>query len=68
MQIPDEMEEEFVKGIFVDKGSKENFCQVDPDQSQEYLNRRCKIAEGIVGITREPAELMTWILGVFLSF
>ena len=50
------------------KGSKENFCQVDPDQSQEYHNRRCKIAAGIVGITRGSAELMNWSLGDFKVF
>ena len=62
MQIPDEIKEEFVKGNFVVKGSKQNFCQVDPDQAQEWLNRRCKIAGGIVGITRAPSELMKWSL------
>ena len=35
MQIPDEIKEEFVKGHFVVKGSKQNFCHIDPDQAQE---------------------------------
>ena len=62
MQIPDELKEEFVKGNFVVKGSNQSFCQVDPDQAQEWQNRICKIAGGIVGITRTYSALMKWVL------
>ena len=62
MQIPVEIKEEFVRGNFVVKGSNQKFCQVDPDQAQEWLNRIYKIAGGIVGITKTNSALMKWCL------
>ena len=64
MQIPNEIREEFVKGNFVVKCSKQNFTQVDPDHAQEWQNRKCKIAGGIIGITRTPSALMKWSLSL----
>ena len=60
MQIPNEIRNEFVKGDFVVKCSKQKFSQVDPDHAQEWQNRKCKIAGGIKGITRTPSALMKW--------
>ena len=62
MQIPEEIKEEFLKGNFVVKCSKQSFSQVDPDHAQEWLNRRGKIAGGIIGITRTISALMNWNL------
>ena len=62
MQIPKEIKEEFLKGNFVVKCSKQSFSQVDPDHAQEWLNRRGKIAGGIIGITRTISALMNWNL------
>ena len=62
MQIPEAIREEFIKGDFVVKCSKQQFSQVDPDHAQEWLNRRSKIAGGIIGITRTTPALMKWNL------
>ena len=37
-KLPDEVKEEFCKGNFVVRGSDQQFNQVDPDHSQEWLN------------------------------
>ena len=62
MMIPDEVREEFMNGDFVVKGSKQQFSQVDPDHAQEWQNRKCKIAGGIIGITKTQSALMKWSL------
>ena len=36
--LPPEVEREFLAGNFVVKRTKQKFNQVDPDQSQEWLN------------------------------
>ena len=36
---------------------KSKFSQIDPDQSQEWLNGTSKKADGIVGITRTASAL-----------
>ena len=62
MAPPKEIKEEFLKGNFVVKCSKQCFSQVDPDHAQEQLNRRDKFAGGIIGITRTVSALMNWNL------
>ena len=61
-QLPVEIQTEFLKGNWVVKGSCRRFNQVDPDQSQEWLNGIGKRSGGIVGITRTPAALCRWTL------
>ena len=57
MQLPEEVKTEFDKGNWVVKGSPRRFNQVDPDQSQEWLNGTGKRGGGIVGITRTTSAL-----------
>lgn len=47
----------FEAGNFVVKQSNAKYNQVDPDQSQEWLNATGKKGGGIVGITRTPTAL-----------
>lgn len=61
-QLPSEVLEEFKQGNFVVKRSLGTFNQVDPDQSQEWLNATGKKGGGIVGITRTPSALSRWSL------
>ena len=62
MQIPEEIREEFLKGNFVVKFSNQRFSQVDLDHAQEWLNRKGKVAGGIIGMTRTTSALMKWTL------
>ena len=49
--------QEFMMGNFVIKRSKRRFNQVPADQATEWMNRMCKISNGIIGITRnDPAR------------
>ena len=61
-QLPIEVLSEFQDGNFVVKRSAGTFNQVDPDQSQEWLNATGKKGGGIVGITRTPSALSRWSL------
>jgi hypothetical protein len=61
-QLPAEVLSEFQQGNFVVKRSSLKFNQVDPDQSQEWLNAVGKTGGGIVGITRTPSALSRWAL------
>ena len=61
-RLPDEVLEEFRKGNFVVKISKSKYNQVDPDQSQEWLNGTGKRGGGIVGITKNVSALSRWAL------
>ena len=61
-QLPSEVKEEFSKGNFVVKRVKQSFNQVDPDQSQEWLNGTGKKGGGIIGITKTPTALSRWAL------
>jgi hypothetical protein len=45
-----------------DMQSNAKYNQVDPDQSQEWLNTTGKKGGGIVGITRTPTALSRWSL------
>ena len=56
-QLPAEVQTEFNKGNWVVNGSSRRFNQVDPDQSQEWLNVTGKRGGGIVGITRTTTAL-----------
>ena len=47
-----EVHREFMIGNFVIKRSKHRFNQVPPDQATEWMNRMCKISNGIIGITQ----------------
>ena len=61
-QLPIELLSEFQDGNFVVKRSAGTFNQVDPGQSQEWLNATGKKGGGIVGITRTPSALSRWSL------
>ena len=61
-QLPHEVENEFLRGNFVVKRAKQTFNQVDPDQSQEWLNGTGKKGGGIIGITKTPTALSRWAL------
>lgn len=61
-QLPQQVLEEFVQGNFVVKRSQKLFNQVDPDQSQEWLNATGKTGGGIVGITKTTKALNRWAL------
>ena len=43
---------EFMNGNFVVKRSKRRFNQVPADQATEWINKTCKMQNGIIGITR----------------
>lgn len=52
-----EIHAEFMDGNFVIKRSNKTFNQVPVDQATEWMNRMCKISNGIIGITRnDPAR------------
>ena len=61
-QLPPEVKDEFMKGNFVVKRGHQRFNQVDPDQSQEWLNGTGKKGGGIIGITKTPTALSRWAL------
>jgi len=61
-QLPEDVLLEFQNGNFVVKQSEQLFTQVDPDQSQEWLNAVGKKGGGIVGITKTPSALSRWAL------
>ena len=43
---------EFMQGNFVVKRTKRRFNQVPADQATEWINKTCKMQNGIIGITR----------------
>lgn len=61
-QLPSEVELEFQNGNFVVKKTSLGFNQVDPDQSQEWLNAIGKKGGGIIGVTKTPTALSRWAL------
>ena len=61
-QLPAEILDEFKNGNFVVKRAKSKFNQIDPDQSQEWLNSTGKSGGGIVGITITSSALSRWAL------
>lgn len=56
------MLKEFQQGNFVVKRSCQKFNQVDPDQSQEWLNGIGKKEGGIIDITKTHSALSRWAL------
>ena len=56
-QTAPEVFREFLEGNFVIKRSNKRFNQVPMDQATEWMNRMCKLSNGIIGITRnDPAR------------
>jgi len=55
---------EFLDGNFVAKRSLHRFNQVSADQATEWMNRMCKMHNGIIGITRNDQArdkfCLTW--------
>ena len=47
-----EVSAEFMDGNFVVKRSRRRFNQVPADQATEWVNKTCKMQNGIIGITR----------------
>ncbi len=57
---------EWKEGNFVVKETDVCFNQVYTDQALEHVNRLCKLDGGLVGITRQQAALLRWmIIGCF---
>ena len=61
-QLPTAVLNEFQAGNFVVKRAALKFNQVDPDQSQEWLNAIGKKGGGIIGITKMSTALSRWAL------
>ena len=53
---------EFMDGNFVVKRTDHNFNQVSTDQALEHINRVCKVAGGLIGITRSDSARDRWCL------
>lgn len=61
-QIPEVVRVEFERDKFVVKRTEWGFNQVDPDQSQEWMNGTDKKNGGIVGIIKTPSAHSQWTL------
>ena len=57
---------EFKKGNFVVKISKHRFNQVSADQGTEWVNKICKLHNGVIGITQNDCSrdkfCLTWAM------
>ena len=53
---------EFMDGNFVVKRTDHNFNQVSTDQALEHIDRVCKVAGGLIGITRSDSARDRWCL------
>ena len=53
---------EFVNGSFVLKKTGHRFNQISTDQALEHVNRICKVAGGLIGITRLESARERWCL------
>ncbi|WAR24223.1 P52K-like protein [Mya arenaria] len=55
---------EFMNGNFVVKRSNNHFSQIPTDQATEWINKLCKLNNGIIGITRNDSArdkfCITW--------
>jgi hypothetical protein len=60
MHFPKEVLEDLRYGASVIKQSSATFNQVDPDQSQEWINATGKRSGAIVGIAKTPTVLDGW--------
>ena len=47
-----EVYQEFMAGNFVVKKTNRSFNQVPIDQATEWMNKLCKLSNGIIGITK----------------
>ncbi len=54
--------DEFMNGNFAVKRSNDTFNQVSADQALEWLNKSCKVAGGLIGITRNETARDKWSL------
>ena len=54
--------EEFCAGNFVIKESEGAFNQIAADLALEHINKQCKVAGGLVGISRNKAALDRWMI------
>ena len=57
-----DVHKEFLSGNFVVKESVGVFNQVHTDMALEHVNKLCKVAGGIIGITRSKPALDRWML------
>jgi len=55
-----EVSAEFMDGNFVVKRSRRRFDQVPADQATEWVNKTCKMQNGIIGITRNDQARDRW--------
>ena len=55
---------EFMDGNFVVKQTDHNFNQVSTDQALEHINRVCKVAGGLIGITQSDSARDRWCLTI----
>ena len=53
---------EFVNGNFVVKKTNHRFNQISTDQALEHVNKICKVAGGLIGITRLESARERWCL------
>ena len=53
---------EFMDGNFVVKRTDHNFNQISTNQALEHINRVCKVAGGLIGITRSDSARDRWCL------
>ena len=53
---------EFVAGNFVVKKTGQSFNQISTDQALEHVNKICKVAGGLIGITRIERARERWCL------
>ena len=58
-----EVYRQFMAGNFVMRRSRGNFNKIAFDQALEYVNKVCKIAGGIIGITKNETALDRWAIG-----
>ena len=54
--------QEFMAGNFVIKESNGSFNQVATDQALEHINKQCKVAGGLVGLTRTQSAMNRWMI------
>ena len=65
LQLPESCPDvwnEFKAGNFVVKESQGSFNQISPDLALEHINKQCRIAGGLVGITKTQSALNRWMI------
>ena len=53
---------EFIAGNFVVKGTAKSFNQIAADQAPKHINKKAKIAGGLVGIRKVSCAMSRWII------